>query len=525
MKYALGCPNGSLMARKGTPPNLTKPVKKSNIRHSYGIRLNAVMDFAEISNIRLSLAVNVDASLISRFRTGIRTPQTNPVLAKSISEALWTQIEKKNLLTELSHIMDVSPELLDRIAFHTWLCDFSDERDEGAMQAELLMDSLESLTSKKITIFPPSESAPLTSLDDTRTIYSGISGLRDAVIRFLEMAFQDHAEELLLYSEQNMDWMTEDPDFRLKWASLMVSCLQNGTKIRIIHNIERDLLEMYEAIAAWFPLYLSGNIEPYYNTKEKGSRTALTIFLRPHHACITGNPAIGHEETAIYHYHVSDSVLDGYQETFNALMEDAKPLIKFKSRYTALDEINSISLDARTRRKSEIVLVQPVLSLASMPEEVMRRFASPALEAAWHQEHEILEDALITRSFSECVPLASDETLYQGIIPVERFSDTETLFYTPELYALHVNHITRLLREHPNYNFCALSEAPFDNIKILASSEYTLIFHPAFSTDSICFLHPLMCRAFSFWAKNLQKQAHQNRATLIRHLTLRYPEE
>ena len=53
-------------------------------------------------------------------------------------------------------------------------------------------------------------------LNDVREIYEGYEGLRAAVLRFLGNAVKSNAKELLLYSDQNMEWMVEDPSFRLK---------------------------------------------------------------------------------------------------------------------------------------------------------------------------------------------------------------------------------------------------------------------------------------------------------------------
>ena len=41
-------------------------------------RLNMIMDMAEMTNVRLSRMLNVDASLISRYRSGSISPMSKP---------------------------------------------------------------------------------------------------------------------------------------------------------------------------------------------------------------------------------------------------------------------------------------------------------------------------------------------------------------------------------------------------------------------------------------------------------------
>ena len=62
-------------------------------------------------------------------------------------------------------------------------------------------------------------------------------------------------KDLYLFSDQNIDWITADKAFQQKWMSLMIQCVTSGVKIHIIHNIERNLTEIGEAIRSWLPLY------------------------------------------------------------------------------------------------------------------------------------------------------------------------------------------------------------------------------------------------------------------------------
>ena len=81
-------------------PRTERPRKAAACR-TFGERLDAAMSLAELSNIRLSQLINVDASLISRYRTGVRIPRANPEMTSRLANVLWNRIlknkKKRNL--------------------------------------------------------------------------------------------------------------------------------------------------------------------------------------------------------------------------------------------------------------------------------------------------------------------------------------------------------------------------------------------------------------------------------------------
>lgn len=73
------------------------------------------------------------------------------------------------------------------------------------------------------------------------------------MVRFLTEAAAKGGE-LLLYSDEPMDWMTADRTYFALWASLMARCVNSDVHIRIIHNVDRIDTEMIDAIKGWLPL-------------------------------------------------------------------------------------------------------------------------------------------------------------------------------------------------------------------------------------------------------------------------------
>ena len=231
----------------------------------FGEKLNAVMELAEISNIRLGNLVNIDTSYISRFRNGLRSPKSNPRTMDAICTALLRRLGEQNKIQQLAALMKVAPGALTDeeeafSLFHDWLYDT--EKTDSSSVIEKLLENIDTFSIDAKPPLPSFEEAAATvKCEDT--VYFGSTGLQNAVIRFLGGVISDGGKELYLYSDQNMNWLT-DPEFRLKWAALMLRCVQKGVKIHVIHNVDRDVSEMIEAIISWLPLYMSGMIRSYY---------------------------------------------------------------------------------------------------------------------------------------------------------------------------------------------------------------------------------------------------------------------
>ena len=296
---------------------------------SFADRLDAAMTLASLSNIRLSQMICVDASLISRYRSGERSPRSNPDLAAQISEILWQRIQKSEKMPELLQLMHTPGGEVSENEFANWLCQFDTPIDSGASSAEKLLKKFDSYSAEISFPLPSfSEAAPESVLRSRKDRYDGTEGLRTAVIRFLGNVVLSGARELYLYSDQNMEWMTGDQEFLMKWAALMSACVKSGVRIRIIHNIDRNLQEMSDAITSWLPLYMSGMIESFYSRKKNDGKFTHTLFLCPGYACINAWHVTGAEAGGIYHYDTDPKILSFLESSFQELLAFSLPLVR-----------------------------------------------------------------------------------------------------------------------------------------------------------------------------------------------------
>lgn len=126
----------------------------------------------------------------------------------------------------------------------------------------------------------------------------------------------------------------------------MAMCIKQGTHIKIIHNIDRDITEMISAVESWFPLYVTGMIESYYNKKSCGTRFKHTIFLCPGKACIASCHTNDNDDRSIYSYYTEPMFIDFLEDTFQCLMNDAGSLVIIDQNAVIEADNNLVAQDA-----------------------------------------------------------------------------------------------------------------------------------------------------------------------------------
>ncbi len=493
------------------PVKTPSPQKEKTPFRAFGEKLDAVMELTELSNIRLGRLVSVDPSYISRFRNGLRSPKSNRETTDAICAVLTARARERNQTAQLAAVMNVAADTLrdeeDAITqMRDWLFD-ADRADDSSV-VETLLENIDAFA------FEPGQQPPLSFLKETaqideREAYFGAQGLRDAVLRFLGSAIRAHAKTLYLYSDQNTEWMA-DPAFRVKWAMLMTECVKQGIHIIIIHNIDRDLDEMFAAINNWLPLYMSGMIESFYCKKEKNARFSNTLFLCPGVACIKANNVVGQEDRhGVYLYQTEAALLDAARFAYDGLLSASRRLVKIYENAS-----NEILLQIG---ETGVTVLGTSLSLATMDEETLAAVltrseadqdAREAVLAAWQARRRLLENNLRTGFVHECIPVADGESLLDDQIPVDL--PGVPIFYTPQEYASHIRSVCRLSGEHSNYRLYVLPDVPFENTQIVISERAVAV--KRIKPPQITFLisHPTMCKAFTAYGERIKSRYKQD---------------
>ncbi len=286
-------------------------------------KLVLIMDLIQMSNVSLGKAINVDPSLISRYKSGSRTPASNSELKDNISYELYEALKKQEKIDELSEIIGLT--VGDYEQFKEWLMCFKTSENTAIKS---LLANVKKISATSPTDIPNLDKNLLDKFSsDTQKKYTGKDGLREASLRFFAETIIKKPEKICLYSDEKMDWMLEDTEYRMLWLSSMASVLKAGTHIDIIHNIERDVTEMVDAINSWLPFYLTGLIKSYYSKASNGERFVHTLFLCPDSYGVFGVNTGEDSSQYIYEFATDAEKTEYINYIYKGLLDNSKELV------------------------------------------------------------------------------------------------------------------------------------------------------------------------------------------------------
>ncbi|MBQ9384578.1 MAG: hypothetical protein IJT87_10115 [Ruminiclostridium sp.] len=276
--------------------------------------------------IEIARHSGVSLEIVKKITSSARAPSRYSEVLNSISETLLSLAEENGVMPEVCEAMGITEQELSEMNAVPVLMDWLKGRTSAA-DSYIMSQVVGSMMNPTMLPagLPAFERVAVPEiLDESEPAYVGTGGLQRAVIRFLGNAARRPRSELLLYSDQDMEWM--QASFTPKWLSLMRECLQNGVKMKIIHNIDRDPSEMLFALKSWMPLYMTGLVEPYYRTDKSGERFRHTMFIGES-GCIEGYCAAGAERDCIYHYITDTEKLGHIRDSYDKMLSGAAPLV------------------------------------------------------------------------------------------------------------------------------------------------------------------------------------------------------
>ncbi len=498
----------ALPSRSVTPKSKQAKLRQ---RQTFGERLDQAMTLLELSNGQLASLLNMDASMVSRYRTGLYSPQGNDRLSDRLAAALLDRAGKKGLLPELEKLCGAPSGTLDGEIISQWLYEAAET--DAAELAQRLLHSLDAFTPGEESAADPPALPPM----ETASCYWGTAGLRSAVVRFLSDAALQGGE-MLLFSDEPLDWMTGDRDYFSLWASLMAACVKNGVKIRIIHNVDRAGPEMVDAIQGWLPLYISGAIEPYVFSRPRNARFCHTEFLHVGHACIHGFFPAG-TANRWYDYLTETPKLDALEREYQEMLSSSSPFLK---TFTA-GSGEAFSRFRADRQGARTCLLQS-LPVGTMPEGLPERMLSRAGVGGEKRTAVLKACRDLRKRFAELMEQGSLQLLLcpeEGLTRRVNFSlelMELSLDYTPEEYAEHIAAVAALVEKERNFHLALLPEAPFRDIQLVTMKDTVAVMRCREPYAAFVFLNPALTDSVSGYLSMLTEQYAEDRHTVTEKL-------
>ena len=282
--------------------------------------------------------VNYDASSLSRFRSGSRQPADPVKFADGAAEFIFELIRDDGVKREKAAELFgceagrlCAKESALKIC-RQWLL-FG--KKEGGDRVGGFLEKLDEFDLNqyiKAVKFDSLKVPSLPFLLPTSKKYIGLRAMMDSELDFLKATvLSKSSSPVIMYSDMPMAEMARDEDFAKKWMFGMALMLKKGLVLKQIHNLDRSFEDMMLGLESWIPMYMTGQIHPYYFENVQGN-----VF---HHllkvsgaAALSGEAMKGFHSDGRYYLTKSRDELAYYQKRADEMIENALPLMEI---YTA----------------------------------------------------------------------------------------------------------------------------------------------------------------------------------------------
>lgn len=472
-----------------------------------------LVNMLEINLNELARGIGYDPSYISRLKKGQRMPSDINVFAENLSQFLIRKYSKSQDINRICNLIDYSFEDNHLVcadftaAMTNYLCSNSGEEKTKDQIGGYLKKLDEFDLNEYITIIKFDKikvpTAPF-SLPASRNYY-GIEEMKQGELDFFKAtALSRSREPVFMNSDMPMADMAEDMDFNKKWMFGIAACLKKGLHLNMIHNIDRPLEEMILGLEAWIPIYMTGQIRPYYL---KGLNTDIYHHLNyvSGAAALTGECINGYHNDGKYYLTNSKREVAYYRNKTDHILSKAFPLMDIYTEDSRDSFYSFVRSElVKSGERSNLYSTLPLYTISNeLFISILKR------NHISEDKQQILLDNLriIKNNFVQSVQSGSVEDMIP-VLSQKEYTDTpltlslsgtfyeDEIYCTYEEYYQHYEQTIAFAEVYQNYTVSAEHTRIFKNIQIqIKHNEWIMISKNKSPVIHFVIHHPKMIRA------------------------------
>ena len=431
--------------------------------------LNLLISVMDINVSKLCKYINYDVSTLFRFRNGTRRPSDPEQFASAVATYVAEEFSSESERAALNELVGQTDDM--RQGIKRWLLEGQGRENGGISDFLTKLDGFDLNEYIKAIRFDELKVPTVPFQLPTSKHYYGIKEMMESELDFLKATVLSKSQKpVTLYSDMPMGEMAKDPEFPKKWMFGMAMMLKKGLHLNNIHNIDRSFDEMMLGLESWIPMYMTGQISPYYlKNVQKG---VFNHFLR-----VSGAAALSGEAISGYHgdgrYYLSKIKEDiaYYQKRADDLLKNAYPLMEIY-RADRAASLNAFLLKEASKAglRRNILSVPPLYTLdETFLDEMLRNTEQreQILEFV-RAEKKVLALILENGTVTDEIPVLTREEfdLHPPVLPLSgMFSDSD-IAYTFEEYTENLRQTREFAENNKNYNVIFTEGNPFRNLQI-----------------------------------------------------------
>ena len=481
---------------------------------------NTLLSALNVNLTQLCQYTNYDASAVFRIRNGSRKPGDAERFASAVASFVTRTMQMPSEIAAVAELIgcdiDEIYDLSVRYAkIKSWLLKQPVQKAEDNSVSKFLskLDDFDLNEYIKVIKFDELKVPSVPFQIPSSKTYFGIKEMMESELDFLKSTvLSKSSAPVIMYSDMPMKEMAKDPEFPKKWMFGMAMMLKKGLHLHQIHNLDRSFDEMMLGLESWIPMYMTGQISPYYFKNAPND-----VFL--HFLKVSGIAALSGEAVAGYHadgkYYLTKvkREVEYYRKRAEEMLKNAYPLMEIY-RSERKNELNAFLLaDIKTAGKRRSILSS--LPLYTISDELLNRILTrnnidaelkeKITEYAKTQRQRmkiILENERIEDEIPDFVQ--ENFTKSPPILELSGVFCEEDIPYNEEEYTAHLKESMAFAEQNPNYTLKCSTAHAFHNLKIIihegqwvmvskgkTPAIHFVIRHPKLRSAIECFIPPI----------------------------------
>lgn len=235
---------------------------EENVR-SLAENLNTLIALLDIKASDLARSIHYEPSQLSRIRRMQRRPANSSEFAEKVASYIVSHYHTAEQIERIRSVTGKEGTLKNSIV--KWLlCSDPESTDSVAdfltyVDGFNLDEYIESIHFHDIRI----PSIPF-SLPTSKTYY-GTERMRQGELDFFMATILSRSgEDVFMHNDLPMVQRAEDVNWGKKWMMAIAAMLKKGFHLNMIHEVNRPFDEIMLGLELWIPIYMTGQISPYY---------------------------------------------------------------------------------------------------------------------------------------------------------------------------------------------------------------------------------------------------------------------
>ncbi len=445
----------------------------------FQINFDTLLTSLSINVADLSHFLNFDSSYISRIRNGQRRPSNPQDFVQNVSKYIAGHCSESDKVTiaKLVHCTtdEINNNSLCRDKIIHWLLNEQIEKKDVVLPFLSKLDEFDLNEFIRSIHFDKLKVPSVPFQLPTSKNYYGIDEMCEGTLDFFKATVLSKSKEDLIANDDTpMADKANGTDFMKKYIFAVALTLKKGLHIHFIHNINRPFEEMMMGLEGWIPMYMTGQISPYY-LKDIHNKLFGHFLYSSGAAALSGECIMDYHQNGKMYLTKNKTEMSYYRQRALDILSKASPLmdiyrIESKDAFYSFVERDIVTPGNRRsilsalpiHTLSEELLLQ-ILNHNHIEEADKKRILDFA-----KKQRQLYENILSNGQIIDEIPVISETEFNEQpmLLPLSEIFYEKDIVYTYAEYLEHMEQTITYSQNNSNYTVKQNSRYPFKNIQI-----------------------------------------------------------